>query len=839
MKILFLMFLFSNSYEIHHDIGILQTGVTLISNNWIEFTKYSVNKNENVTIDFRTISTSIDTPSLKSIRKVNEFICSNQLTLLISTDVCAKTIETLLPSNFPVIRINSSAECDKTRRNSFNLPNTLTTAEILLKLMKSLNMEACSIFIDMSTREYLLYKILDAIRHLNIRCKIINIKDSDDDEDLRDYIESTEKNNLQIFKASTFKTRLSKNNNILLCSLRNIERLIDQINYIEKYRMLTKGAIYHNRWLIIEEGAIENILLEVAKKIKDVDNFAALSIMEPKYVTLESRFQDAVFKLYKVLEGIYDDPSYTTSTSSCDAYYADIFNDLLRNTFDTKECSRFKMYHFPPYSKKFEETLFCDNDLQSLNFDVFPNEKYGFNGRKMVVATLPFAPFVKKKTVKGKLVYSGVCIDLLNEFAYLLNFTYDIIEPADQQWGKQLQNGSYTGLVGIMQKQEADLLFAPLSVTDARRKVMDFSTPYYFEYSSALIKLPGENEGKWKVITEPFRWEVWLCIVMSVPFTGVIAWIITKISLYLMNGTPLFMEDIFRIWDKSMWYVFGALLTQGGAYQPRTMPGRTVIAFWWCFSIVMVATYSGNLIAFLTVSKQEIPFNSLSTLVETSNYKWGLMGGTFYEDHLKNVTDPILKEFYTKMREFYEEDKSILDIVFSNHIEKVKNEKYTLISDKTSLEYEVIQDCSLSTIKDKFLSFPYAIGMQKGSHFFRELDELLLSLRSGGIIQFWHNKHWPKDKGCTSLNQPTSKPVTILDVQSAFYILLGGLFISLLILIYELIRQKYFPEKLTSKTIKIEINSKEENIEKKLNSQSNETVVTRHKPKMNNLFLPD
>lgn len=55
--------------------------------------------------------------------------------------------------------------------------------------------------------------------------------------------------------------------------------------------MFTKGAIYHNRWLIIREGPIENILVEVAKKIKDVDNFAALSIIEPKYITLESRFQ--------------------------------------------------------------------------------------------------------------------------------------------------------------------------------------------------------------------------------------------------------------------------------------------------------------------------------------------------------------------------------------------------------------------------------------------------------------------------------------------------------------------------------------------------------------------
>lgn len=168
----------------------------------------------------------------------------------------------------------------------------------------------------------------------------------------------------------------------------------------------------------------------------------------------------------------------------------------------------------------------------------------------------------------------------------------------------------------------------------------------------------------------------------------------------------------------------GIINFAGGAYQPRTMPGRTVIAFWWCFSIVMVATYSGNLIAFLTVSKQEIPFKSLETLVETNNYKWGVLGGTFYVDYLRNSSDPIIKKLYSKMIEFYEEDRSVLDTVFSNHLQKLKDEKYTMINDKTSLDYEVIQDCTLSTISEKFIPFPYAVGMQKGSHLYRALDEL-------------------------------------------------------------------------------------------------------------------
>lgn len=44
----------------------------------------------------------------------------------------------------------------------------------------------------------------------------------------------------------------------------------------------------------------------------------------------------------------------------------------------------------------------------------------------------------------------------------------------------------------------------------------------------------------------------------------------------------------------------------------------------------MVATYSGNLIAFLTVTIDKAPFNSLEELVEQDDYKWGILAGTYF-----------------------------------------------------------------------------------------------------------------------------------------------------------------------------------------------------------------
>jgi len=43
----------------------------------------------------------------------------------------------------------------------------------------------------------------------------------------------------------------------------------------------------------------------------------------------------------------------------------------------------------------------------------------------------------------------------------------------------------------------------------------------------------------------------------------------------------------------------------GGGEAPRALSGRLIAATWWVFGFIMIATYTANLAAFLTVSRLE------------------------------------------------------------------------------------------------------------------------------------------------------------------------------------------------------------------------------------------
>ena len=70
----------------------------------------------------------------------------------------------------------------------------------------------------------------------------------------------------------------------------------------------------------------------------------------------------------------------------------------------------------------------------------------------------------------------------------------------------------------------------------------------------------------------------------------------------------------------------------GGVHLPPSISGRTMISTWWLFCIVVVAIYSGNLVAFLTVTKERAPFQTLQGLVDLKGtYKWGTIGQSVWE----------------------------------------------------------------------------------------------------------------------------------------------------------------------------------------------------------------
>lgn len=110
------------------------------------------------------------------------------------------------------------------------------------------------------------------------------------------------------------------------------------------------------------------------------------------------------------------------------------------------------------------------------------------------------------------------------------------------------------------------MVMAPISIQPNRVKVVDFSYPFFYDYTSVLVKKPDPSKTKWRTLVDPFKWEVLLCIGIALALMTFLAFLIEKYNPYYQ--VPEYAEirgqtGGLHTFHDAFWYMYGALLCQG------------------------------------------------------------------------------------------------------------------------------------------------------------------------------------------------------------------------------------------------------------------------------------
>ena len=74
------------------------------------------------------------------------------------------------------------------------------------------------------------------------------------------------------------------------------------------------------------------------------------------------------------------------------------------------------------------------------------------------------------------------------------------------------------------------------------------------------------------------------------------------------------------------------IIPPGAAWLPVCVSLRLLVAIWWFYAIIMAATFTGNLIAAITVPKVPPPIQTLEELSQQTLYTAGVVDGTALYD---------------------------------------------------------------------------------------------------------------------------------------------------------------------------------------------------------------
>lgn len=84
---------------------------------------------------------------------------------------------------------------------------------------------------------------------------------------------------------------------------------------------------------------------------------------------------------------------------------------------------------------------------------------------------------------------------------------------------------------------------------------------------------------------------------------------------------------------ESFWFALTSFTPQGGGEAPKALSGRTLVAAYWLFVVLMLATFTANLAAFLTVERMQVItpetasfFQASPILIPESSSVFGAVG---------------------------------------------------------------------------------------------------------------------------------------------------------------------------------------------------------------------
>uniref|UniRef100_A0A2P2I0J5 Ionotropic receptor 25a-like n=1 Tax=Hirondellea gigas TaxID=1518452 RepID=A0A2P2I0J5_9CRUS len=444
---------------------------------------------------------------------------------------------------------------------------------------------------------------------------------------------------------------------------------------------------------------------------------------------------------------------------------------------------------------------------------------------KYVITTVVQPPFIMKSNGSdGRTPYYGYCIDLIDEIKKIVGFEYEIFEARDGKFGTMDDNENWNGMIKELIEKNAQIALAPLSVMAERENVVDFTVPYYDLVGiTILMKKPKTPTSLFRFLTvlEP---EVWGCILVAYGFTSVLLFLFDKFSPYsYQNNREKYVDDDEKrefSFKECLWFCMTSLTPQGGGEAPKNLSGRLVAATWWLFGFIIIASYTANLAAFLTVSRLDTPIESLDDLSNQYKVQYAPMNGTstmtyfqrmeyiekkFYEiwkdmslnDSMSNVEraklavwDYPVSDKYTKMWQSMQE--AGLPKNFDQALERVRSSKsssegFAYLGDATDIRYQVLTNCDLQIVGEEFSRKPYAIAVQQGSPLKDQFNDAILKLLNQRKLETLKERWWnqnPDKKVCDAENDQ-SDGISIENIGGVFIVIFVGIGLACVTLAFE------------------------------------------------------
>ncbi|XP_071044131.1 glutamate [NMDA] receptor subunit 1-like [Parasteatoda tepidariorum] len=366
---------------------------------------------------------------------------------------------------------------------------------------------------------------------------------------------------------------------------------------------------------------------------------------------------------------------------------------------------------------------------------------------------------------------SGFEKEILTLLSNALNYQLDIVIPNDKEWGEKLSNGSFSGAIGMLHRNEADLAMGRMSITYDRAEVAWPASPYDLQSIQFVTRLPTKSVDTKLSYIYPFQLHLWLIIMC------------TFILMPLLF--QIFMQRRYSL-QEHIFNTVKLLLHQTPNYQKANSFSDKMLQLSFLIGVFLLSlSYSSVILAVLTLPANEFGLLTILQLTKA------------VQNDLIEVTAPRGSLVLTFLRKSPIENvrfigKVIHEIDSSNEATKksVIEDGSAYVTPDFTIKIQMGNELLFS--REAFGHMYVTIYARKEFCCKEELNYFLERLTAAGIYQkiskdLFIRSQLQTINSSSSINQQknSSMKLTLWKLSEAFVVLGIGLFVSLVVLIFE------------------------------------------------------
>ncbi|CAH1185813.1 unnamed protein product [Phyllotreta striolata] len=378
-------------------------------------------------------------------------------------------------------------------------------------------------------------------------------------------------------------------------------------------------------------------------------------------------------------------------------------------------------------------------------------------------------------------------INTFNRFHYSLlrpcvayyNFTSNV--TMEKSWGYLINDTSFDGLVGALERKLVDYGSSPLFVRADRGTVMEYGRRTWTLKAAFIFRNP-KSLGSADIFLKPLSTSIWVTLICTSGF----------MVLILRYTQILEKTRIDRTSDTTWSYLLigatSVFCQQGlGINTPSVYSGRITVLVLLILSYLVFQFYSASVVSNLLIKPKAL-IQSIESLLK-SPMQAGCEDILYNRDYFKYTTDQISKQLYEK--KILKGDNNSNFLVPEKGLEKVRDGGYAFHVELATA-YPIIKDtfpetyvCELNELQ-MYRTQPMHANFQKHSPYRDMFDTCIQRLAEYGIIyreiKFWH----PKKPECVHSKAKLNYHIGIDNFYPVLCLLAIGMIISLLVLSVEM-----------------------------------------------------